>query len=84
MKKNNLPSSSLPTITIPEGVVSIGDGAFAFCHRLTTIFLPASVMEMGEDVFYGCNALQEIIVPKGSKEKFGEMLPNWQKQIKEK
>ena len=75
---------SLPTVTIPDGVVSIGDGAFAFCHKLTTIFLPASVMKMGEDVFYDCNALQEIIVPKGCKEKFVKMLPDWQKQIKEK
>lgn len=44
-------SSELTSVTIPEGVVSIGTYAFGLCPKLTTISIPNSVVEMGSGVF---------------------------------
>lgn len=36
---------------IPDGVISIGDGAFANCGALTDVVIPKSVTEIGADAF---------------------------------
>ena len=40
------------SITIPEGVTSIGDYAFYYCPSLTSITIPASVTSIGNNAFY--------------------------------
>ena len=52
----------LKSVTIPDGVVSIGESAFAQCP-LTSITLPESVQSIGARAFYGCSALSEIHLP---------------------
>lgn len=52
----------LKSVTVPDGVVSIGEYAFANCP-LTSITLPESVQSIGEEAFYGCSALSEIHLP---------------------
>ena len=47
-------SQSVETVSLPEGLKSIGSGAFSYCHNLTTINLPNSVIQL-EDAFYGIN-----------------------------
>ena len=48
---------------IPEGVTSIGGGAFENCMNLTTITIPASVTSIGEKAFTGCMSLTAITIP---------------------
>jgi hypothetical protein len=45
------PNRSLYSVTIPEGVVSIGENAFGFCFELTSVSIPASVTNIGESAF---------------------------------
>ena len=47
---NNLSCS----ITIPEGVVSIGDGAFSNNTTLTSVSLPSTLETIGSGAFYYC------------------------------
>ena len=48
---------------IPDGVTSIGEGAFSYCESLQSITLPNNVISIGNDAFYDCNSLKEIIIP---------------------
>lgn len=46
--------------TIPNGVTSIGDKAFASCEKLTEITIPNSVTSIGDYAFSYCSNLQEV------------------------
>ncbi len=48
----------LTSITVPNGVVSIGDMTFTNCTGLTEIALPDSVKRIGADIFSGCTSLK--------------------------
>lgn len=48
---------------IPNGVISIGAGAFADCY-LTNITIPDSVTSIGDRAFDGCT-LQSLVLPNG-------------------
>ena len=52
-------------VTVPEGVTSIGSGAFRWCHSLTSITLPDSVTGIGECAFSYCSSLTSITLPDG-------------------
>jgi len=56
-------NTSLTSITIPSGVTSIGDLAFAGCTRLTSISIPNSVTDIGWAAFYQCYELQGVTLP---------------------
>ena len=53
------------SFTIPDGVTSIGTGAFAYCDNLTEIVIPDSVTSIGDYAFSGCYNLTEIVIPDG-------------------
>ena len=53
----------LTSITIPNGVISIGDYAFSRCTGLTSITIPNSVTSIGDYAFDGCSNLTSITIP---------------------
>lgn len=55
--------SSLTSVTIPEGVTSIGERAFSICSGLTSINIPESVTSIGDNAFDGCRGLTSITIP---------------------
>ncbi len=57
--------SSLTSVTIPNGVTSIGKYAFSGCSALTSITIPNSVTSIGSGAFSSCSALTSINIPEG-------------------
>ena len=53
--------NGLLSIAIPDGVTSIGRGAFAYCTSLTKVMIPGSVVSIGTGAFSG-NSLTHIAV----------------------
>lgn len=51
------------TVTIPDGVTSIGKDACFDCGLLQSITIPDSVISIGDKVFAGCTALENITIP---------------------
>lgn len=54
------------TITVPNGVKYIGDGAFASAN-LTGITIPGSVESIGENAFGSCYGLEKVTLAEGTK-----------------
>ena len=54
--------ASIQTITMGEGVTSIGEKAFSGCTRLTAITLPESVTSIGNSAFYSCSRLNGAFI----------------------
>ena len=55
----------LTSITIPDGVTSIGAWAFCNCTGLTSIIIPNSVTSISFSAFADCCNLASITIPKG-------------------
>ncbi|MBO5022222.1 MAG: leucine-rich repeat protein [Clostridia bacterium] len=58
-------NKDITSLFIPEGVVSIGDFAFAYCSNLTAVTIPDSVKNIGHNAFTYCTSLQEVSIPTG-------------------
>ncbi|MCM1224042.1 MAG: leucine-rich repeat domain-containing protein, partial [Lachnospiraceae bacterium] len=52
----------LQTIVLPEGISSIGKGAFYECSALADVNIPDTIMEIGEYAFYKCSKLSSAII----------------------
>ena len=57
--------SGLTSITIPEGVTSIGEMAFYDCSSLTSVTIPEGVTSIGDYAFDGCRGLTSVTIPEG-------------------
>ena len=55
---------TIKSVTIPDGVTTIGEYAFQYCSSLTSIYIPDSVTTIGSGAFYYCSNLTKV--------KFGE------------
>ena len=59
----NFANKSITDITIPHGITSIGNAAFANCTSLKSITIPNSVTYIGEGAFSYCNSLTSVTIP---------------------
>ena len=50
-------NSDLTSVTIPDGVTTIGEGAFEDCYCLTSVTIPDSLTRIGHRAFWGCRKL---------------------------
>jgi hypothetical protein len=57
--------SGLTSVTMPEGVIHIGDHAFDGCSGLVSIVLPESVSRIRDCAFSECSGLTTIVLPEG-------------------
>ncbi len=51
------------SVTIPDGVTTIGDSVFFGCSQLESIVIPESVTSIGVDAFLDCASLERIVIP---------------------
>ena len=49
-------------VTLPDGLTSIGGGAFDGCSGLTSITIPNSVKSIGDYAFYNCSSLTSVTI----------------------
>ena len=56
-----LNGNEVTDLVIPEGVASIGDGAFRGCSSLISVTIPNSINNIGEYAFSGCRGLTNVI-----------------------
>lgn len=54
---------SITSVTISEGITTIGKSAFRSCSFLKTAVIPNSVTSMGNYAFSGCNRLESVNIP---------------------
>ena len=73
----------LEFISIPEGVVDIGNCSFRGCKDLKTIKLPSTITHVGYDTFDHCPVLTSIVIPNGTREKFEKLLPHYKNKLVE-
>ncbi len=57
----------ITSVKIAEGILKIGNQAFADCEALLRATLPESIVQIGYEAFYGCKKLQEIEIPQSVK-----------------
>lgn len=57
----------ITSVTIQEGVTSIGSSAFCDCTNLTSVTIPESVTYIYHSAFSGCTNLTTITIPEGSR-----------------
>ena len=52
--------AELTEYTIPDGVTTIGEGAFLWCSSLSSVTIPNSVTTIGDSAFYLCRSLTSV------------------------
>ncbi len=58
-------NNKIKSVTIPDSVTEIEDGAFWNCQNLKTITFGGGVREIKCSAFYGCTSLEEVVIPEG-------------------
>lgn len=57
--------NGIKSVTIAEGVTTIGENAFWQCENLVSVSIPDSVVNMESQVFNGCKKLTTVNIPDG-------------------
>ena len=55
--------TGLTSVTIPNSITIISNGAFLSCSELTSIDIPNSVTTIGNYAFEGCYGLTSVTIP---------------------
>ena len=55
--------SYIKTVSLPDGLTSIGENAFYRCSALTSVTIPNSLTSIGNQAFSGCSALTSVTIP---------------------
>ena len=55
--------TGLTSVTIPNSVTEIGEGAFSGCSGLTSVTIPNSVTSISWYAFYECSGLTSVTIP---------------------
>ena len=66
---NSIPSnymSSIESVTIEEGVTTIGKRAFRSFSNLTSVTIPSSITIIGKFAFENCTSLNSVTIPYGA------------------
>ncbi len=58
-------NSEIKTVTISDGITSIGDGVFNGCNQVSAVEIPSSVERIGTDAFANMKKLTDVVVPEG-------------------
>lgn len=53
----------ITSVTLPNGLTTIGEGAFMDCGSLTTVTIPETVSRIDRAAFAGCSMLTAISLP---------------------
>jgi len=56
--------TKLETVSIPQGIISIGARAFQGCKSLKSVVIPEGVTRLGEGLFQGCSSLNYLSLPR--------------------
>jgi len=59
------PPGKTGSFTIPNGVTSIGEGAFAYCTGLTSVTIPNNITNIEDGAFYECTNLASVTIGNG-------------------
>lgn len=55
--------TQLTHITLPEGLIGLGNGIFSNCTKLENVSLPNSITYIPNGMFYQCGKLKNVILP---------------------
>ena len=55
--------NDIKSVSLPDGLTSIGEVAFYGCTSLTSVAIPDSVTSIGYDAFRGCTSLTSVAIP---------------------
>jgi hypothetical protein len=58
-------NGSLTSITIPEGMATLGANCFMSCGGLASVSIPSTVKELRESTFTDCTSLASVALPDG-------------------
>lgn len=51
------------SVTLPEGIISIGEQAFSHCYAMTRINIPSTVTRIGDFAFEFCEDMTSFTIP---------------------
>ena len=57
--------SNITSVSLPDGLESIGNYAFYQCTALTSITIPSNVTSIGNSAFNECTGLESVTIPDG-------------------
>ena len=57
--------SAVTSVSMPEGITSIGFEAFSGCQNLESVTLPESLTTLGNEAFRSCKSLKAVKIPSG-------------------